>query len=82
MKITTFPEASVTIAKDQPEYISMPAHKADDGVVTCCWQMSWRERIRVLITGRVWHQVMTFRAPLQPQLLSTSKPELDAREGA
>jgi hypothetical protein len=82
MKLASFPEVSVTIAKDQPEYLPLPAHVASDGVVTCCWAMSWRERIRALITGKVWHQVMTFGAPLQPQLLSTSKPDLEAWEGA
>lgn len=82
MKLTSFPEVTVTIAKDQPEYLPLPAHVASDGVVTCCWTMSWRERLRALVTGKVWHQVMTFGAPLQPQLLTTAKPEIDSWEAA
>jgi hypothetical protein len=82
MKLASFPEVTVTIAKDQSEYLPLPAHVAGDGVVTCCWEMSWRERLRALVTGKVWHQVMTFGAPLQPQLLAVSKPDLAEWEGA
>ena len=80
MNLVTFPEVTVTIAKDQPEYKPLPAHVAADGVVTCCWQMSLRERIRALLTGKVWHQVLTFGGQLQPQLLSTSKPDIQVLE--
>lgn len=78
MNLIEFPEQTVVVAKDQPQYRPLPAHIADDreGTLTCCWHLSWWERLTVLLTGRVWHQVWTFRAPLQPQLLLTKKPEL------
>lgn len=79
MKLATFPEVTVVIAKDQPEYQPLPAH-FDSGVVTCCWKLSLRERLRIFFTGKVWHQVMTFGNPLQPQLLMAAKPQLVAPE--
>jgi hypothetical protein len=33
-----------------------------------------RERLKVLLTGKVWQQVLTFNKPLQPQLMAVEKP--------
>lgn len=79
MNLIQFPEQNVIIAKDQPQYLPLPAHRRKDdpeGCLTCCWALSWRERLIVLLTGRVWHQVLTFGKSLQPQLLLASKPDL------
>lgn len=79
MKLIEFPEQTVIYAKDQPQYNPLPAHVVPGdpgGRIVCCWQMSWRERLRVLVTGRVWHHVLTFGDRLQPQLLSVDKPEM------
>ena len=77
MELIEFPEQTVVIAKDQPQYKPLPAHQFKDaeGRIAFCWKLSWRERLRVLLTGQVWHQVLTFNTALQPQLLSTEKPE-------
>lgn len=64
------------MAEDQPEYMPLPAHIAEDGRMTCCWQLTWRERWQVLWSGSLWHQVLTFHHPLQPQLLMTERPPL------
>ena len=77
MKLIEFPEQTVVIAKDQPEYLPLPAHRfAGDqqGRIAFCWQLTWRERLAVLWRGVVWQQVLTFNHPLQPQLLATEKP--------
>lgn len=70
-----FPEADSVYGADQPEYEPLPSRslRFDDGsvMVTACWKLSWRERIRVLITGRVFSHLITAGSP-QPQLLSTS----------
>ena len=81
MNISEFPEQNVVFARDHPEYLPLPAHRHHDaaGTITCCWRLSWRERWRVLLTGRIWHQVLTFHQPLQPQLLSLEKPDMSAR---
>ena len=81
MNLIDFPEQTVVIAKDQPEYLPLPAHRFKDdpqGRIACCWRMTLRERLRVLWTGRLWHQVLTFGQPLQPQLLSTEKPDMSS----
>jgi hypothetical protein len=69
-----FPEQTVVIAKDQPEYRPLPAHVAPNGMVTFCWKLSLLMRLRVLFTGKLWHQVLTFNTPLQPQSLLVKKP--------
>jgi hypothetical protein len=59
-----------TYAKDQPEYLPLPAHRAADGTVTSCWSLTWRERLQVLRTGRLYISMLTFGEPLQPLLPS------------
>lgn len=79
MKLIEFPEQTVVIAKDQPQYLPLPAHvfPADpEGRIAFCWQLTWRERLAVLWQGVLWHQVLTFGQPLQPQLLGVEKPEM------
>ena len=74
-----FAEQTTTFAKDQPEYSPLPAHITADGMeVTSCWRMSWRERFRVLWTGRVYLTLLTFGQPLQPQKIQTTPPEARA----
>jgi hypothetical protein len=72
-----FPETNTTFAKDQPQYRQLPAHRGGvQGCVTTCWALTWRERLRVLWTGRLWLQQLTFGNRLQPQLPSVRKPLL------
>jgi hypothetical protein len=80
MKTIEFPEQTTVFAKDQKQYNPLPAHKFPGdpkGCVTCCWKLSWRERLTVLWTGAIWHQVLTFNDPLQPQLLTVEKPGMN-----
>lgn len=79
MTLIEFPEQTVVIAKDQPEYLPLPAHRLagdQQGRIACCWKLTWRERLAVLFRGILWHQVLTFNQPLQPQLLTTTKPDM------
>jgi len=77
-QIIQFPEVNTTYAKDQPEYRPLPCHvkKGPFGELTCCWEFSLRDRIKILFTGVIWHTILTFNQPLQPQLIQTDKPEL------
>jgi len=75
MKPIEFEGFNCTYAKDQPEYLPLPVHKTPGGEVISCWALTWRERLRVLFAGRVWHSVLTFNAPLQPQRPSVRKPD-------
>lgn len=80
MKPIEFPEQNVAFAKDQPQYLGLPAHRFDnDGIsgrIACCWKLTWRERLTVLWRGVIWHEILTFNNPLQPQKLSVDKPAM------
>jgi hypothetical protein len=75
MHLKPFDGQTAVIAENQPQYLPMPAHISPTGDVTCCWQLTWRERLQLLFTGEIWHQIRTFSRPLQPQRLSTKRPE-------
>jgi hypothetical protein len=77
-ELIEFPEQTVVIAKDQPEYRPLPAYQHSDpeGTITFCWKLNFRHRLKILFTGKLWHSVLTFNGPLQPQLLLTDKPEM------
>lgn len=77
MKPIEFPEQNVIFAKNQPEYMPLPAHVfPGSSRAAFCWSLSLRERLKVLFTGRIWHEVLTFSKPLQPQKLSVRRPEM------
>lgn len=78
MEAVEFKEQNVVFAKDQPEYRPLPAFKADtpQGEVISCYKLSWRERLQVLITGRLWVSLLSFNKPLTPQFLSVYKSEM------
>lgn len=72
-----FPEQTDIIAKDQKEYLPLPAHvnrESDWREVTSCWKLTWYERILILFTGRVWSTLMTFGGPVQPQIIRIESP--------
>jgi len=74
MKPISFPKQNVVYAKNQSEYLPLPAHKNPEGEVTSCWSLSWRERIRLVFTGRIWIHIRTFNQPLQPLLPVVEDP--------
>lgn len=78
MDILDFKETNSVFGEDQPEYLPLPAHRVQDptGTVITCWGLSWRERLKVLFTGRIWVSLLTFGHPIQPQLLSETKPAM------
>jgi len=74
MKIVKFNECNVVYAKDQKEYLPLPAHRTKKGEVTSCWKLSLWERLQILFTGKLFLSVLTFNHPLQPQLMSIFNP--------
>lgn len=78
MKPIPFKHQNVVFAKDQPEYIPLPALKldTDEGEVISCWKMSFKDRIKVLITGKVWLSLVTFNKPLTPSYLAINRKEV------
>lgn len=78
MKPVSFKYQNVVFAKEQQEYQPLPALKIDspEGEIVSCWGLSFRERIRVLFTGRIWVSLMSFNRPLTPSYLSTRRKEV------
>lgn len=80
MEPIEFKEQTDIIAKDQPQYINLPVRHLGgyEGRTVFCWKASFRDRLRILLTGIIWHEVLTFNRVLQPQKLSTDKPDMDS----
>lgn len=58
--------AETVFAKDQPEYQPLPVWRDTDGTVLSRWHCTWKERLRILLTGDVYLWQLTFGKPLQP----------------
>lgn len=73
-----FPEANVIFAKDQQEYLPLPAHRVgnDVGLVNTCWELSDEEIETLIMTKKVWVSIYTFNKPLVPIMLTVNRSEL------
>lgn len=59
--------SSVIFAKDQPQYIPLPANvSGNTGYVETKWKLNWKERWQALVQGTIYLTVRTFNQPLQP----------------
>lgn len=77
MKPIEFLEQTEIIAKNQPEYLPFPVYRnpnTKEGEIIACWQLSFKERFKLLFTGKIWHHVLTFGKSLQPQYLRVDRP--------
>lgn len=84
MEIIKFKEQNIVYAKDQPEYDSMPAYRDPHdpkGTVICCWKLTEEDIQKIIETGVIWHSMLTFHDPLQPQLLSVDTPFIEGFDG-
>ena len=80
MKPIDFKERNIIFAKDQSEYQSLPAYKnkneGNSGEVVSCWSLSFRERIKVLFSGKLYVSLMTFNKTLNPTYITVNKEEV------
>lgn len=65
-------------ANQTKDYSPLPAIKVADkeGRVITSWHLTLWERLRVLWTGRIYLQQLTFNQLLQPQLMTVDEPEI------
>lgn len=72
MRPIKFPRANTVYAENQPEYLPLPVEKKQgpSGEAISCWEFSYRERILILLFGKMYISVLTFNNPLQPMLPS------------
>ena len=78
MKPIKFKHQNTVFAKNQPEYGNLPALKikSPEGEVISCWGLTFRERMRILFTGKIWVSLMSFNKPLTPSYLSTIRKDV------
>jgi hypothetical protein len=87
MKPTNFPESNGTLsggpAADygtEDDVVDLPVHRDGQQIISC-WRLSWRERFRLLVTGRVWLLVLTGRTHA-PVCLAVEPPFQQAQADA
>ncbi|XWN36064.1 MAG: hypothetical protein ROO71_08870 [Balneola sp.] len=82
MKPIKFKEHNVVFAENQDEYQSLPALRDSSqfGYVITCWKLTFWERFKILITGKMWSNVITFHHPLQPQFFTVNKSDVIERK--
>lgn len=61
-----FKGCNVVYAKDQKEYLPLPAQKEEDGTVITLWELSPEERALIAKGANIHVSMMTFNQPLQP----------------
>lgn len=69
-----FPEANAVLGKGQEQYQPLPVYRAKDGLTVSCWRLTFWQRVKLLVTGRVWVMQLTFNQMFQPQLLQADSP--------
>ncbi len=67
MEPINFPEKNVVYAANQPEFRPLPAYR-DSEVTVSCWKLSLWERLKIMLTGKLWLLQKNYGKPLQPQL--------------
>lgn len=87
MRPIKFKESNTLYAKDQPQYLQLPGFVDPNplephGDVVFCMGLSFRERLRLLFTGRLWCSLRMFRThlgnvrPLTPSFFTTKKSDV------
>lgn len=78
MKPIKFPEQNVTFAENQPEYLPLPAFKDSGprGEVIFCMALTFRERLKLLFTGKLWCSLLMFGQPLTPSFFTVNKSDV------
>lgn len=82
MKPKHFKEVNTIFAKDQKEYVPLPGYlnPSEKGEFIFCMGLSFFERIKILITGRIWINLLTFNKALTPSFLTVHKSQVIYRE--
>lgn len=78
MKPIKFKHQNVVFAENQPDYQALPALRIESpaGEIISCWRLSFKERVKILITGKVWLSLMSFNKPLTPSFMSVNRKEV------
>jgi hypothetical protein len=67
MKPIKFEGMNITYAADQEPYIPLPAYlNRKEGIVTSCWELSFKERVLILFGKNIYHHQLTYCKPPMP----------------
>lgn len=71
-----FPERTLVLAENQPEYTPLPVHISPDNThaMTACFELSDDEIQTLLKTKRIWYTQLTFGNLFHPIILSVDNP--------
>lgn len=81
MKPIDFVQRTHLIAKDQDEYLTLPAFVDEEQVISC-WKLTLGERIWVLFSGAIWVRQFHCKKQLQPQLIEAFCPLFEIQRDA
>lgn len=73
MEPIEFPEQNFVWKASDPKHIPLPSYVNDRETISR-WQLTFRERVAVLLTGRLWLRQCNYGARLQPQLVQVGTP--------
>lgn len=62
----------VNFGKGQDEYSALPARIDPQGVAITCWELTWKERLKILFGKPIYLLVLTFNSKLQPVIIGIS----------
>lgn len=52
----------------------------DKETITFCWKLSFRERLKILFTGKIWHFVWSRNCIIQPVAMEVNCPFKDKED--
>lgn len=73
MRAIDFEGSTHIHGNNQPQYLPLPTH-VKDGIVTSCYELTFKEKLRILFGDKIWVSLKTCGKPLQPQRLTLDKP--------
>lgn len=75
MRPVEFPQQTMVLAKDQPQYDPLPIHY-DPKLGACigCFELTDEERAAIAAGAPLWLWQYTFGRPFQPVVITTDNP--------
>ena len=77
MKPIKFKESNCVYAENQPEYLPLPVWRKPDspkGIIISCWKANFKERIKILFSGKLYLTLLSFNKPLIPNRIYAENP--------
>lgn len=76
MKPFKFKHHNAIAGDGQKEYVPLPILRFGndpEGQIVSCWKLSFKEKVKILFTGKMWLSMFTYQSDLQPSLMSVHR---------